>query len=187
MCLPLMKAATPYCGACHIGFDVAMHDLQTRIRDALSDFYTDPLLLETLAAVMVQISEDDQDYVPNFLLKLTSHDVRRSLLTTSICNFFAIETITSVSDDEDKPFFHALPETATFVLSNRDIPSIVLETCTATFQDFFLRLRNLAEEDHDAARVIMFYGVAMALYEWKDRQRGGIPYDEETQEPIQLA
>ena len=161
-----------------------MKDLETRIRDALSEFYTDPLFLEKLAAMAVQIAEDDQDYVPDYLLRQITSDGNCASLKTEMQEYFTVEKTARGALEESNFFFQALPDTAAFVLSNRETSPIALEKNISVFQDFFLKLRKLAKEDSDFAKAIMFYGVAMALYEWKDRQRGGAPYDPKIYGPI---
>jgi len=156
-----------------------MRELSSRICAALGEFYTDPLFLEKLAAMAVNIAGDDQDYVPGYLLELIGRSDKHVLLVTRICEFFAAEETLPDVCDENAPFFVALPDTTAFVLSNKEIPPIALEACTSAFQDFFLRLRELAKENYGLAKTVMFYGVAMALYEWRDRQRGGVPHDPE--------
>lgn len=164
-----------------------MKDLETRIRDALSEFYADPLFLEKLAAMAVQIAEDDQDYVPNYLLRQITSDGNCASLKTEMQEYFTVEKTARGALEESKSLFQALPDTAAFVLSNRGILPIEIEKSVSVFQDYFLKLRKLAKEDSDFAKAIIFYSVAMALYEWKDRQRGGAPYDPEVHGPITFA
>ena len=164
-----------------------MTDIEARIRAALGDFYNDPLFMAKLATIAVQIFEDDQDFVPDYLLELISLGDGYALLTTRMSEFFAVEDISPNADYENTRFFQALPDTAAFVLSNNAIPPVVIEKCASVFQDFFLRLRELAKTDPELAKATLFYGVAMALYEWKDRRRGGTPYDLAFHGPITFA
>ncbi len=173
-------------GACRIGFEGGMKELEKRLRDALGEFYADPLCMVKLAAMAVQISQDDQDYVPDYLLELINLRDGHVMLTRRMCEFFAVDKTPPNTGDENTPFFQALPDTAAFVLSNKDIAPIMFEKTTSIFQDLFLSLCELAKEDHSLAKATMFFGVAMTLYEWLDRQRS-TPYDPDIHGPITFA
>jgi hypothetical protein len=181
-----MRAATPFCGACRIGFEGDMKELEKSLRDALGEFYASPLCMVKLAAIAAQISQDDQDYVPDYLLELISLRDGHVMLTRRMCEFFAVDKTAPNTGDENTLFFQALPDTAAFVLSNKDIAPIMFEKTTSIFQDLFLSLCELAKEDHSLAKATMFFGVAMTLYEWLDRQRS-IPYDPDIHGPITFA
>lgn len=144
-----------------------------KIQHALGAVYDDPLFLEKLGAMAVSIAEDDQLYVPEQLLRLLGRRDHHRELKRRIAGYF-----NGGSTFED---------TAKFILANENIQPIALERCEPVFQDFFLKLSERAKDQSKLCKAVMFYGVAMALYEWKDRQRGGVPYDCELQGPIFLS
>lgn len=152
----------------------------------LGDFYDAPRFLEKLAAMAVEIANDDQDYVPGYLLEQMNLDDGYKSLKTYMRKYFEADDAPQENRDEGNRIFQEIPDTTTFVLSNVEIAPLALETSSPTFQDFFLKLRELAKENSDFAKAIMFYGVAMALFEWRDRQRS-VPYDPEIHDPITLA
>lgn len=147
-----------------------MEEIDLNIQNALRSFYNDPMFLEKLGAMAISIAEDDQLYVPEQLLRLLGrHDHHREL-KRRIADYF-----NGGSTFED---------TANFILANENIQPVALEQCEPVFQDFFLKLYEHAKDQSRLCKAVMFYGVAMALYEWKDRQRGGVPYDRALHGPI---
>lgn len=163
-----------------------MKGLETRIRDALGGFYADPLFLEKLAAMAVLIAEDDQDYVPGILLAKVNLGDGDTSLKADMREYFEIDDTQQENGDSGRRIFRELPDTTAFVLSNIAITPLALETSAPIFQDFFLKIRELAKEDCDFAKAVMFYSVAMALFEWRDRRRS-IPYDPDIHGQITLA
>jgi len=147
-----------------------MEELDLNIQNALRSFYDDPALLEKLGAMAVSIAEDDQRYVPEQLLRLLDRNDQDVELKRRIVEFFNGGS--------------TLDDTAKFILANKEVRPVALEQCAPVFQDFFLKLSERAKEQSSLCKAVMFYGVAMALYEWKDRRRGGVPYDDELHGPI---
>ncbi len=143
-----------------------MKKFERRVRERLGDFYFDPQFLGKLAAMMVEVSEDDQGYVPEWLLKSLTGE--QKYLESDIVDYFG-------GDGEDDSF----NKTISFILSNKRIKPVALENCVPVFQDFFLVLCELAKKENNLAKMIMFYGTGCARWEWTDRQRDGIPYDPE--------
>jgi len=163
-----------------------MKDVEINIRNAVKDFYADPEFLEKLAAMAVQLAEGDQDFVPGCLLVQINLGDGYNSLKADMQKYFEVDNTQLERCDEGNRIFQALPDTAAFVLSNVAIAPVKLEACAPKFQEFFMRLRVLVDEDRGFAKATMFYGVALALFEWRDRQRS-IPYNPDIHGPITLA
>lgn len=150
-----------------------MDNIILKLREQLGATYNDPELIGKIASMAVEIADDDQAYVPEQLSRLLDkndqcHELKRRI----------IERLKNQKDFD---------EVACFVLANEKTRVLSPKECAPVFQEYYLRLRQLEKGDRDLAIATMMYGVSMALYEWKDRQRGSVPYDPETHGPIYLS
>ena len=81
-----------------------------------------------------------------------------------------------------------MPEVASYVLNNiNNVSKVEPSEMTSSFQDMVMVLNELDKQQGEMAKAIIFYGVGLAEYEWKDRRRGGIEYDVEEHGPICLS
>ncbi len=144
--------------------------------DSIESFFNQDDALDRLAAIAVTISPDDQDYIAEQVNDMLNSQDSYEIIQKRMMEFL----------DPEETF----PEVRDFVLENKGISPLDASEATDEFQNMILKLRSLVENGDDGAtfaKAVMFYVVGMAHYEWKDRQRDSIAYDEDLHGPITLS
>lgn len=127
---------------------------------------------EQLFMMARSLASGDQTYVAESLLPLLDAGDSWQLLQARIAERFV---------DEQE-----LAEVIALIHANRDIDAYDMTAQEPAFLMLQPSLEALADTDPTLARSTWVYALAIALYEWKDRQRGGVAYDAERDGPIKL-
>lgn len=151
----------------------------------LEAFLADEQSVEKMAAITLLTSPEDEQYVAiqltsNFDASLKSEfDTARehSLLSYMADTYFALEGV--------------LDETVAHIIENKDVAPIDEETLSNTssaFQELVLRAKDAERtQGKEFSNKVMMFAVGLAHYEWKDRQRPSVAYDEDIHGTIRLA
>ncbi len=140
----------------------------------LSRFMERADAMDVLISLATNTLSEDQDYV-----------------ASSVCNVllpFVSDPRKLQSEIDDYMSDGWLDVVAQYVLNNAGAGGADLANTSSAFQDMVMRVIHLERSGHSRmARAIMCYATGVALYEWMDRQRGGVLYDEALHGPLRLA
>jgi len=148
-------------------------DLYQRLRLELGDIVGDADLPAKLTTMTVLVAEGDVAYVPDYLAKMLSSPEAIDTLVSRLCRDFA-----------DSSELHRL---SAFVRSNAHVVPLARERLPDPWRAVWARLEPIICRDRDFAVATLCYGLMIALYEWKDRRRGAVPYDAALHGPIRMA
>lgn len=146
--------------------------LHKRFQTRLGQLYNDPELLIHMAALGEALSEGDEDWIPSQFSPLLLPDSDHEVLKRELADYL-----------EHEPFFE---RALAFILDNSRQGAIPGAIYSDSFQNYALRLAALGERNRPLALMAALYGLALAVYEWRDRARS-IPYDPEVHGPIKFS
>ncbi|WP_375207705.1 hypothetical protein [Hyphococcus sp.] len=146
--------------------------LHKRFQTRLEQLYDNPDLLIHMAALGEALSEGDEDWIPSQFSSLLLSDDDREILKGELADYL-----------EHEPFFE---RALAFVLDNTHQGAIPRDVRSDSFQNYALRLAALGDRDRPLALMAALYGLALAVYEWRDRARS-IPYDPDVHGPIKFS
>ncbi len=145
--------------------------LHKRFQTRLGSLCADPELLLHMTALSEALSEDDEDWIPGQMSPLLlgeNHETLKRELSDYL---------------EHEPFFE---RTLDFLLKNSNQNAAPGKIRSNSYQDYALRLAALGERNRSLALMAALYGLALAIYEWRDRART-IPYDPDVHGSIKFS
>lgn len=146
--------------------------LHEQFQARLGSLYADPELLLRMATLSETLSEGDEDWIPTQLSPLLLSGDSHETLKRELADYL-----------EHEPFFE---RALAFILDNSGQAATPGEIRSSGFQGYTIRLAALGDRDRPLALMAALYGLALAIYEWRDRAQS-IPYDPDIHGPIKLA
>ncbi|WP_375202329.1 hypothetical protein [Hyphococcus sp.] len=146
--------------------------LHERFQLRLGSLYADRDLLMHMAVLSEALSEGDEDWIPSQLSPLLLSGDSHETLNRELAEYL-----------EHEPFFG---RALAFMLDNSHQHATPGEIRSGGFQDYALRLAALGDRDRPLALMAALYGLALAIYEWRDRARS-VPYDPDVHGPIKFS